>query len=348
MGGVELKRPPRTGAARGPRARALGTGGPGTVGPRTLAVVVNRARVPDPAALERQVRAALARDGWATPVFLETTREDPGLGAARRAVASGAAAVLVCGGDGTVGAVAAGLAGTGTALAILPCGSGNVLARNLRLPRDGAGAVRTVTRGQRRRIDVGEVEGRVFTVAAGIGLDAAMVAVASPRAKRVLGWLAYVPATLRHLGGPRFAIALRLDGAETVRRRVRSVLVANVGRLPGGLALVPGGSLDDGRLDVVCIEARGPADWARLLLAAATGRTRRTGAETFSARRVVCIADGPRPREVDGEPIAAGRRLAASVRPGALVVCVPRPAGDRGDAGQPAGVFAGDRMPDHP
>src|SRR5690606_9623044 len=110
--------------------------------------------------------------GWSEPAWLPTTEDDPGTGQAERAVRDGAAVVFACGGDGTVRACLSALAGTDTALAVLPAGTGNLLAKNLGLPLDTASAVGVATAGDRRRIDVGKVDGEVFAVAAGLGFDA--------------------------------------------------------------------------------------------------------------------------------------------------------------------------------
>ncbi|MGD0607877.1 MAG: diacylglycerol kinase family protein, partial [Streptosporangiaceae bacterium] len=95
------------------------------------AVVVNPVKVSDPGTFRRQVSAALAEHGWDEPMWLETTLEDPGEGQARAAAEAGVDVVLACGGDGTVTAAATGLAGTVTPLAVIPLGTGNLLARNL-------------------------------------------------------------------------------------------------------------------------------------------------------------------------------------------------------------------------
>ncbi|WP_432986555.1 diacylglycerol/lipid kinase family protein [Dactylosporangium sp. CA-233914] len=280
------------------------------------AVVINPAKVVDLDERRRELCGALADAGWPEPLWLPTTPEDPGCGAAREAVAAGVEVVLVCGGDGTVRAVAGELAGTDVAVALIPSGTGNLLATNLGIPRDVAEAVAVAITGRRRRVDVGEVEGAgVFTVKAGLGFDAAMVGDPPDEARRRFGWGAYVATGLRDLTRHRASVRIRLDGGRWLHRRVSSVLVANVGRLRGG---------DDGCLDVVVLSARHLGDWVRLaggVLLARRGHAR--DLETFRARTVEIHASREEPRELDGDVIAPARRLAARIRPGALVVCVP-------------------------
>ncbi|MFI5907102.1 diacylglycerol/lipid kinase family protein [Dactylosporangium sp. NPDC051541] len=289
------------------------------------AVVINPSKVLDLDERRRELCGALGAAGWPEPLWLETTPEDPGCGMARAAAEHGAEVVLVCGGDGTVMAVAGELAGTDVAVALIPSGTGNLLATNLGIPRDVAEAVAVAITGERRRIDVGEVEGAgIFTVMAGMGFDAAMVGDTPDSAKAKFGWGAYVATGLRNLTRRRAAVRIRVDGGKWLHRRASTVLVANVGRLQGGLPLLPDAEPDDSYLDVAVLTPRHIGDWLRL----AGGVLLRKGSdahglETFRARSVEVQATRDEPRELDGDVIAPARRLAARVRPGALTVCVP-------------------------
>ncbi|MGI5244823.1 diacylglycerol/lipid kinase family protein [Dactylosporangium sp. CA-139066] len=290
------------------------------------AVIINPAKVVDLDERRRELCAALAEAGWPEPLWLPTTPEDPGCGMAREAAAAGAEVVLVCGGDGTVMAVAGELAGTDVAVALVPSGTGNLLAANLGIPRTVPEAVAVAVSGVRRRIDVGEVEGAgVFTVMAGIGFDAAMVEQTPDEAKRRFGVAAYVASGLRNLTRRRMSVRIRLDGGRWHHRTASTVLVANVGRLQGGIPLLPGAEPDDGLLDVAVLAPSHLSDWVRLAGGVMLGRGGAShGLETFRARAVEILATRDEPRELDGDAIAAERRLAARVRPGALIVCVPR------------------------
>lgn len=287
------------------------------------AVLVNPARVRNAKSLRLEIAKALSSEGWPLPAWFETSAERSGTEQAREAVESGVGVLFVCGGDGTVRAAVEGLAGTETALAVLPSGTANVLALNLGIPPDLASAVRVATRGERRRIDVGDADGRVFTVAAGMGLDAQMLADTSHRAKHRLGWAAYAAAAARHLGGPRFPVQVRLDGGSLIPREVRSVLVVNVGRFPGGLNLLPAAEADDGYLDVVLIAPRRLVEWAGILVSLRGHPPRAGKLETFRARRVEIVADQPQGRQVDGDQLPPGTTMVVSIRPAALTACVP-------------------------
>ena len=113
--------------------------------PQRSAVVFNPVRVEDLPARREAVEKALADAGWPAPEWIETTAEDPGAGQARKAVEDGAGVVFVCGGDGTVRSVIEGVAGTEAALAVLPAGTGNLLATNLGIPDDPTAGVQLAT-----------------------------------------------------------------------------------------------------------------------------------------------------------------------------------------------------------
>ncbi|MCD0481364.1 phosphatase PAP2 family protein [Streptacidiphilus sp. ASG 303] len=314
--------------------------------------------------LRARLRAVLDRHGYTDQAWTETTVDDPGGGPAAAAAASGADLVVVCGGDGTVMACAGGLCGTGTPMAVVPCGTGNLLARNLGLPLDPVAALDDALGGEPAPVDLGVASGdglepTCFTVMAGAGFDAAMVRDASDRLKARLGWVAYLLSAARHLRDPRMRITLRLDGGPVLHRRARMAVVGNVGSLQGGLPLLPDARHDSGRMDVLLLDPRGPAGWiaaaghlgARMLpgrdrtpeQAAPTRRAARGALEYFTAARVELDLGGPQPRELDGDAVADGRTLVVEVRPGALLVRLPadRAAGrDRA-----AGSGTADRAP---
>ena len=129
-------------------------------------VVVNPAKVGDGEEFKAAVSAGMAERGWQPPLWLETTAEEPGQRQAREAVSAGVTLILACGGDGTVTACAEGVAGTGVPLAIVPIGTGNLLARNLGLPVDLDEALAVAFAGTDTPIDGGTANGSPFVVMA--------------------------------------------------------------------------------------------------------------------------------------------------------------------------------------
>jgi diacylglycerol kinase family enzyme len=237
----------------------------------------------------------------------------------------GAEVIFACGGDGTVAACASELAGTSAALAVVPSGTGNLLAANLGLPARPADAVAAVTARGRRRLDVGVVGDRCFTVMAGMGFDAQMLRDTPETFKARLGWPAYVIAAARHLCETPMRVTISLDHAPAFARQARTVLVANVGRLQGGLQLLPGATPDDGLLDVAVLMPPRRRSWLPLAWSLIRHRPTAPVLETFQARHVEICSDREQPRELDGDLIEPSNTLTAAVRPAALWVCVPQP-----------------------
>lgn len=289
----------------------------------TVAFVVNTTRVRDPRRFTRRCRAAATAGGW-HPIFLTTTVADGGAGLTAEALAAGAHLVVASGGDGTVRACSHALAGTGVPLAVLPCGTANLLARALRIPAALDAALTVALDGADRPVDLADTGGESFAAMAGIGLDAAVVA-ATPRVvKHRLGWLGYAASGVAHLTGRYHQFDVCLDGGRPLVRRARAVAVGNVGLLPGGFTILPDARLDDGVLDVGILAAGDPVGWARVAGRVLTASRRDDRhLQRHRARQVTIRADATLPRQADGEILAPGRELAVTVRPGTLLVRVP-------------------------
>ncbi|WP_329241731.1 diacylglycerol kinase family protein [Streptomyces sp. NBC_01478] len=293
-----------------------------------------------------KLRRVLEQHGHRAPEFTETTADDPGTGQAAGAVRGGAKLVVVCGGDGTIRAVADALAGTGVPLVVVPCGTGNLLARNLGLPLTPAGALDAALSGAPHRLDLGRIAGdglapTHFAAMSGAGLDAAMLEHTDARAKSAVGWLAYVLATVGTLRTPRMRLTVRLDDGPVLHRTARMVLLANVGTVQGGLTLLPAARPDDGLLDLLILDPRGPAGWLSALGTLIRGRGRSERPSTLDTlapdgtgtkgvpvefrtfRRAELTFAVPQSRELDGDPVSHGRSLTAEVSPGALTVLLP-------------------------
>jgi YegS/Rv2252/BmrU family lipid kinase len=287
------------------------------------AVVVNPTKLGDDKVFRGSVRRAMDRYGWDEPLWLETTPADPGRGQAQAAVSAGVSLVLACGGDGTVTACAEGVAGTGVPLAIIPMGTGNLLARNVGVPVGLDDALAVALDGVQRPIDTGRVNGRLFVVMAGTGLDAEMLNDVSEPLKKRLGWLAYAISAARHLGDRPMRVTISADGRPGRRMRASALIVGNVGWLRGGLPLLPDARPDDGRLDAVVLIAGGLTRWLAviadiLLRRPAPGRVYRA---QFTTLRVTLDAD--RPWELDGEVMEPDLQLTVVAQPGDLLLRMP-------------------------
>jgi len=305
---------------------------------RQVAIIVNPTKFDDLEVVKAHVTQQVMAHGWAEPLFIETTVKDPGTGQAQEAVRRGVDLVCPLGGDGTVRSVASALVGTDTPIGLLPGGTGNLLARNLGLPyADLDDALRVALTGQNKRIDVGrltldtsgedqEPQQHTFLVMAGFGFDAAIMADAPERLKATVGPAAYMVSGTRNLRGAQFKVRVRVDDGEEFTRRTRTVVVGNVGKLVGGLVLLPDAEADDGHLDAVILSPKGVVGWAAV--AARIASQRRKGHERVdhhTCREIRVRADRPQEAQVDGDTIGKARAIAAEVVPGALVVRVGSP-----------------------
>jgi YegS/Rv2252/BmrU family lipid kinase len=240
-------------------------------------------------------------------------------------------AVAAMGGDGTVGACAAGLAdagpGAGAALAVIPAGGGNDAARSLGLPaRDPLAAAALLTRLRRRPADLATVAGRGYLNVAGAGFDSEVNRVANQH----LGWAGnhprYVGAVLVQLAvGRTNRFRLVLDGhAQEVTGWL--IAVANGPSYGGGMHVAPRASLADGLLDVIVIADIGKLEFLRTFPKVFTGRhIEHPAVAVHRAAKVELDADRPLHVYADGEP--AGTLPATfEVRPAALTVLAADPA----------------------
>lgn len=226
---------------------------------------------------------------------------------AREEAATAAAAgetVVAIGGDGLVGCLAGALAGTQSALGIVPAGRGNDLARVLEIPRDPVEATRLVAEGEERLIDVADVNGHAFVGIASVGFDSDANRIAN-ETKLVKGDLVYLYAALRALAGwkpARFEVVV--DGQpHTVVGY--SVAVANSKAYGGGMYLVPHAELDDGRLDVMLTRAHSKLHWLASVPKVFRGaHVDDPNIRWLSGSVVEISADRPFTVYADGDPIA--------------------------------------------
>ena len=380
-------------------------------------VVVNPSKPRVTAAVRSLLEDELREAGYAGPVWLETSVSEPGTMQTRLALAAGARLVVAAGGDGTVRSVAAGLAGTGAQMGIVPLGTANLAARNLGVPvgdaraaarvvahgvdlpadmawvrtepwsdpdvapdpapagdprgragsapltgpaaavqpesppapvapadsrqlsTEAARAVRTIQRATRRprqwtRPTLGDEH--ACMVVAGIGFDAGLVASTRPALKARVGWGAYALAAMENLGSPRMDLVLSLldeAGQRRVERlRARNLLVANGGRLPAGITLLPQARTDDGLLDVAAIDTvAGLAGWSSLARQVLPPYAARYSESGRSLGRVVLRRGGevavqlsaPALVEVDGDLLAPTQSMRVRIDPGALLIRRP-------------------------
>nr|WP_314845617.1 diacylglycerol kinase family protein [uncultured Microbacterium sp.] len=324
---------------------------------RQAALVYNPIKV-DEKSLRARVIALSLEAGWERPAFYTTTVQDAGQGATAQALERKVDVVLVAGGDGTVRAVSETMAHSGVPLAILPSGTGNLLARNLGLPLGSPDdMIRAALGDFHHPIDIGwarltradgdEVE-HAYVVLAGIGLDADMIANTRPELKKSVGWIAYVDGAARSLiTAAPFRAVFQVDEGRLHSTKVHSILFANCGLLPAGILLIPDASVTDATLDVAVIQPTGMLGWLgvwrkiwwdnSVLRRFRAGRRvlDRRGKDAsvhyFRGLAAEAAASRPIPIELDGDEFGEAVRILCRVDPGALLIALP--------AGHPVSVL---------
>lgn len=237
--------------------------------------------------------------------------------------------VVVCGGDGTVVATLAAFRETGIPVGIVPTGTGNLLARNLRLPPLRADQIAVALSGEPRPLDLIALRTdrhlELFSaVVSGVGYDARLIASTDPELKRKVGALAYVVAALRHTRSPRVRARIAVDHAPTEPHRISGALLANVGRLQGGVLLFPDARPDSGAISVTLVAAGTSWEYVAIAWRAALGRVGDSPqVQRFECRHVRLEFERLMPFQQDGEARGRIRWLEARVLPHVSLVRCP-------------------------
>ena len=234
-----------------------------------LRVIYNPVAGPKIVAKIDRIRELLsARD---SPVeIVQTSGPGNAIVLAREAAHAGAETVVVVGGDGTVNEAANGLAGSGTRLAVIPHGTGNVFAQEVGLPKTVEECLALLDEGKTIEVPLARAEERYFVLLASAGFDAEVVERMSSRQKNFLGMGAYVLAGMRHLLRSHPTLWLEFPGRE--RMEVQAVIVCRGKMYGGGVTMAPAGDLEGKTLQVVALRKTGRSAILRFALHALRGK----------------------------------------------------------------------------
>ncbi|MDP1878699.1 MAG: diacylglycerol kinase family protein [Actinomycetota bacterium] len=271
-----------------------------------------------------QLRAVLEQSGFAQPLWYEVAKSSQVPECVGKATKDGADLVFIWGGDGTVRMCVESLAGSGVPIAILPAGTGNLLARNVGVPQDIEKAVAIGLHGDRREIDTATVNGNHFAIMAGGGLDALVMRDASDGMKERFGRVAYLWSGARHLGAKPVKATIDLEGRRFYKGPITCVLFGNMSEVLGGIEVFEGSSADDGMIEMGVVSAKSRTQWLRTLTRAAVGRVE--GSPFVSTTRGTSMTvefDQRVAYEVDGSEQKPTRKLKVKVMPKSTTLCVP-------------------------
>lgn len=240
---------------------------------------------------------------------------------ASEAVQSGQQLVVAVGGDGTVNEVARALVGTDAALGIIPCGSGNGLARHLHIPMNPRKAIEILNQGQIRRIDTLTVNGTPCFCTAGVGYDAFVSeeyakeptrGLVTYVRKAVENWFDYTP--------EQYLIETE-EGMFS--RTALAITCANANQWGNGFHVAPKASLTDGLIDVTIIHPIKPLN-ALPMPVQILGYSfdKNPGVETFKTSGLTIRRATPAPLHIDGEPQSGTKDITIALSPASLgVLC---------------------------
>jgi len=277
----------------------------------------------------REAASWLHSQGWQADWALTRLPGDATAMAAR-AAQEGRSLVVVCGGDGTLNEAVNGLAGSETALAVIPAGTANVWAKEVGIPHQPIAALEVAVRGQARRMDLGRAsspsgEGeRYFFMMAGLGLDGSIAASLPLNVKRYLGAATYafmaVGQSLRYRGQ---RVKLIVDD-EPLETRLLMMVVGNTRGYAGITQVTSRAYADDGLLDVCIFQGRHTLDIIfHTLRVAAQVHVRASPVLYRRVRRLEVHSETPLPAQLDGD-FYPGYPTIFEVVPAALTVMVPR------------------------
>ena len=245
---------------------------------------------------------------------------------AARAAGNGTTDVIVAGGDGTINEAIQGLAGTNARLAIIPRGTGNVLARELGLPLDDEHALKIVAQGKSRQIYLGLAidettnERRHFVLMAGIGLDASVVGRVQPKLKKRIGKAAFWVSGLSHLAdwNPRPFI-LEINGDKYTST---FAAIGKAAKYGGDLSITPGARLDQPEFEICIIDTRSRLRYLHLLSQAMRNGMPRNTSEVQFVNAKTVKAHGDAHVQIDGELIGH-LPMRFEIAPHSLEIIVP-------------------------
>lgn len=305
--------------------------------PRRIALIYNPTKTSDVESFVDLVTTAVQESGDELIAVVATTEKDPGEESSRKLAEAGAELILAAGGDGTIRSVTAGLVNTEVSCAMIPLGTGNLMARNLDIPLDTTEAVEIALAAPPHPVDAVQliVDGRRdeavwFTGMAGVGFDAAMMRDTDEELKKFIGPAAYLVAFAKHIAAPPHRVRIQIDARSPIKRRPVLVMVGNTHSLQGNLALFPDATPDDGVLDLVTATPYIPGAWGSVFGAFFKARyaRRKQRAESKAVqfekgKRITMQFNTPQPWEVDGDTMGTGSHFQFTVHQHALKVITP-------------------------
>ncbi len=233
--------------------------------------------------------------------------------------------VVAAGGDGTINEIIQELAGSETVLGVLPCGTGNIWAREIGIPLHMVDARKVLLNGQIRSVDLGRCNNRFFLLMAGVGIDGAVTQAVEKKPIKRLGTFGYaLIATWLGLGYPGFQARLRINKKRPVKLRALQIIIGNTQLYGGALKFTWEAKCDDGQLDVCVVRKRNMLGRIIVAIHFLLGhRNRHQWIRYYTATSIEINTRQPVAIQIDGEPVGY-TPASFIIAPGALKVLVPQ------------------------
>ncbi len=232
--------------------------------------------------------------------------------------------IVAAGGDGTVNETASALINTPSSLGIIPFGSGDGLARHLRIPRNCHKALRWILSGTPKRVDYGTLNGDPFFCTAGVGFDAQVGSRFASAPRR--GFSSYVSATLKEWTTYKtHRYTITVDGQSQIRDAFL-ITVANANQWGNNALIAPRADLQDGLFDVVILS---PFHWSEApeiglrIFKGNIDQSRRI--EYLKGKEIIIERETPGMIHLDGEATVAEEKLIFKIHPGGLRILTHGP-----------------------
>jgi diacylglycerol kinase (ATP) len=305
-------------AVAGTAAKSVST----DVRKRTVAVVANASKTLDGGLPE--LRRELAKHGVSDPQWREVQKSRKAPEQVQQALEEGAELIFVWGGDGMVQRCVDAFGNSDASLAILPAGTANLFASNLGIPRNLVAAVDIGLNGERRRFDVGRINGERFAVMAGLGFDARVIRDADKKLKSRLGRSAYIWAATKNLRMKPFQARIDVEGTKWYDGDASVILFGNVGKAFGGIEIFDDAQPDDGLLEVGVGNPQGIVQWTRTFARARFSSTSKSPfVRLTKARSIEVTLRRKGLYELDGGARTKQKTFRVDVEPAAVSICVP-------------------------
>lgn len=249
---------------------------------------------------------------------------------AKESAKNGTYLVIAAGGDGTINEVVQGLAGSETVLAILPVGTTNVMARDLKIPLNLQDALSVIVNGEEDSIDLGVVNDRYFVLMVGIGFDAKLINEVDSNLKKMTGIVAFAATSpVSMFSHKQSKMSITLWDKEGKKKKFKKTsyqaLISNAPTYAISLTVSLDAKLNDGLLDldIFKTDKLHQFAWKLISIAFFTKKNDKEAVDNFQFQKMMLKADPPMPIQVDGDSYGYTPAL-FEVKPNYLKILKPK------------------------